>query len=152
VARGERLREWIDERFGSQVEGARELGMKPGQLGDYIADRKGPGPKVLERMAAKGLDLNWYITGETMLPATQPESAPTTDRSKRDTERDAAREAEVMAMFGRSLDAGIEPPPGRVAEPGETMATLTVAQLATLGHEVIDLLVRHATGHTTGNQ
>jgi hypothetical protein len=152
VARGERLREWIDERFGSQVEGARELGMKPGQLGDYIADRKGPGPKVLERMAAKGLDLNWYITGETMLPATQPESAPTTDRSKRDTERDAAREAEVMAMFGRSLDAGIEPPPGRVAEPGDTMASLTPAQLATLGHEVIDLLVRHATGHTTGNQ
>jgi transcriptional regulator with XRE-family HTH domain len=152
VARGERLREWIDERFGSQVEGARELGMKPGQLGDYIADRKGPGPKVLERMAAKGLDLNWYITGETMLPATQPESAPTTDRSKRDTERDAAREAEVMAMFGRSLDAGIEPPPGRVAEPGDTMASLTPAQLATLGHEVIDLLVRHAPGHTTGNQ
>jgi hypothetical protein len=152
VARGERLREWIDGRFGSQVEGARELGMKPGQLGDYIADRKGPGPKVLERMAAKGLDLNWYITGETMLPATQPESAPTTDRSKRDTERDAAREAEVMAMFGRSLDAGIEPPPGRVAEPGDTMASLTPAQLATLGHEVIDLLVRHATGHTTGNQ
>jgi hypothetical protein len=128
--------------------------MKPGQLGDYIADRKGPGPKVLERMAGKGLDLNWYITGATMLPATQPESAPTTKRPQRDKEREAA----AMAMFGRSLDAGIEPLPGRGAEagrsvaPGETMATLTVAQLATLGHEVIDLLVRHATGHTTGNQ
>jgi hypothetical protein len=83
-----------------------------------------------------------------MLPTATPETMPTTERP----ERDAAREAEVMAMFGRSLDAGIEPPQGRVAEPGDTMASLTPAQLATLGHEVIDLLVRHATGHTTGNQ
>jgi hypothetical protein len=153
----ERLRVGLDARNASDL--ASRIGVTPGAITNWRGSGRVGVETVVEAARGAGLSLSWVFDGigpmrlgETMLPATQLESAPTTDRSKRDTERDAAREAEVMAMFGRSLDAGIEPPPGRVAEPGDTMASLTPAQLATLGHEVIDLLVRHATGHTTGNQ
>jgi hypothetical protein len=155
----ERLRVGLDARNASDL--ASRIGVTPGAITNWRGSGRVGVETVVEAARSAGLSLSWVFDGigpmrlgETMLPATTPESAPTTERPHRDKEREAA----AMAMFGRSLDAGIEPLPGRGAEagrsvaPGDTMASLTPAQLATLGHEVIDLLVRHATGHTTGNQ
>jgi transcriptional regulator with XRE-family HTH domain len=53
----------VDATFESRAEGARALGMTPQGLNDYLKGRRAPGADILARMAEKGLDVGWYLTG-----------------------------------------------------------------------------------------
>ena len=61
---GKRLRE-LAARVGGPTELARQLGISPQSLNDYLTGRRGPGNKMQARLQALGFDPIWLITGRT---------------------------------------------------------------------------------------
>ena len=78
MTRGERLRRWIEATFQTPSEAARRSGMSPQQMNDYLTQRRNPGPDILARWAALGLDIGWYLTGVTTRPIAPPGDADAT--------------------------------------------------------------------------
>lgn len=76
AGREERLGKWSDARFRSRSELARESGMTPQQLNDYLSGRRKPGADVLSRWAELGLDLAWYLNGTGQMDAASHEFVP----------------------------------------------------------------------------
>jgi transcriptional regulator with XRE-family HTH domain len=76
ASREERLGQWSDARFRSRSELARESGMTPQQLNDYLSGRRKPGADVLARWAELGLDLAWYLNGTGQMDMISREFVP----------------------------------------------------------------------------
>lgn len=76
ATREERLGRWSDARFRSRSELARESGMTPQQLNDYLSGRRKPGADVLARWAELGLDLAWYLNGTGQMDMASREFVP----------------------------------------------------------------------------
>lgn len=151
MERGKRLGEWVDATFKSRAEAARQFGMAPSQLGDYLAERKAPGADILATMAARGLDVGWYLTGVATATTTRkPDigSPMLGDRSLGTgyvAEPGAQRAPPggpppgLVDLVTRALDAPLGGTDDQLAAAG-----LSIPELAELGHAIIDSLVRAA--------
>jgi len=58
-----RLEKWISVRWASKSEFARQSGISPQQLSEYLKGNKRPGGEMLEKWATLGLNIHWYLTG-----------------------------------------------------------------------------------------
>ena len=63
---GERLRDFA-KQFGGPSGLAKEMGISPQQLNDYLSGRRIPGNKMQERLRELGCDTLWLITGKTKI-------------------------------------------------------------------------------------
>jgi SOS-response transcriptional repressor LexA len=72
---GERLKAWLEGKFGNVHHAAIELGMSPPVLYQYTMGVRKPGNKMQERLRGAKCDVEWLMTGKE--PAT-PAKAQTT--------------------------------------------------------------------------
>lgn len=64
TAFGARLKEVLAYLFKSQLEAAYHLGSQPSQLYKYFSGKNLPSYQFLERLAIRGVNVMWLITGQ----------------------------------------------------------------------------------------
>lgn len=60
----ERIREIAKALGVTQSELAEKIGVSPSYMSNLAAGRRTPGPRIFERLAEIGVNLNWLMTGE----------------------------------------------------------------------------------------
>lgn len=67
----------FDDDAGSLKSFSKQIGIPYRSLQDYLAGTRSPGADALQKIAMKGIDVNWVLTGEKFNPATlEPNSVP----------------------------------------------------------------------------
>jgi len=73
MAISERLKQLIGNR--KQKDFADEMGVTPTRINQYLNERQEPASDFLRKLASKGVNINWFLTGEGVAYEKQSGSA-----------------------------------------------------------------------------
>lgn len=103
----ERLRWWLENKYGSIRAGAVATGIFEGQLTKYVLNYSTPRLPAMEQLCRAGLNISWLLTGEGN-PNITPELLHVAETVARyDVNKDRTHELYRMAEMAEQLRDGL---------------------------------------------